>query len=342
MAKGLNVALVGCGLFGEVHAETYTADERANLVAVCDTDADRAGAFAERFGCRACTSVEEIASDDAIEAVSVATPDFAHRNVCVALFRAGKHVLVEKPLATTVEDAEAIRDCAAEAGTVAMVDFHNRYQPALATIKARLEAGAMGRPQSMFGRLSDRLEVATEWFRWSGRTGPQWFLGSHLADITCWLFGADPVRVFAEGRKDVLAGRGIDCYDTMHIHLSFPEGFATLETSWIMPNDWPMICDFYVSLQGTEARADMDMGHQGLTLVGARGAKAYERPLLVGRTPVGAETFGFMGFPIRHFVRTVLDGGESPCPLDDGLKNVKLLAAAVESAETGNVIDLSF
>ena len=338
MAEGpLNVALIGCGIFGEVHASTYAGFGGSNLLAVCDIDEGRAKGFAEKYGGRACTSVDEIAGDADIQAVSVATPDFAHRDICLALARAGKHLLVEKPLATSVEDAQAIVDAATEAGVTAMVDFHNRYNPAFMPVKERLVTGDMGQPLMMIGRLSDRIEVATEWFNWSGRTGPEWFLGSHLTDLACWLFDQLPVRVFAEGRKDVLAGRGIDCYDSMHIHLSFPGGFATLETSWIVPNTWPMVCDFLVSLQTTEARADIDLSHQGTTIADS---KEYARPFLYGKTPVGVEEFGFMSFPIREFVRAVLAGAAAPVPLARGLENVKILAAAIESVETGRVVEV--
>ncbi len=337
-AEALGVAVVGCGLFGEVHAAAYARFDRSRLVAVCDLDAERARRMARAYGCRACTSVAEIAADPAIEAVSVATPDFAHREVCVALAEAGKHILVEKPLATSVADAEAIAAAVGAAGVVGMVDFHNRYQPALRGVKDRLDRGELGRPQMMFARLSDRIEVATEWFAWSARTGPEWFLGSHLADVACWLFDGPPVRAFAEGRKDVLASRGIDCYDSMQIHLSFPAGFATLETSWILPASWPMICDFFVSLQTTEARADVDMSHQGSTIVGR---ERYEKPLVFGRTAVGDDEFGFFALPIRDFVRTVQDGSPPAMPIAEGVRNVKILAAAVQSAETGRPVDLA-
>ena len=333
----LNTAVVGCGIFGQVHAECYAEFERSNLLAVCDLDEGRAKGLAERLGCRWCTSVSEIAADPDIQAVSVVTPDFAHRDVCTALARAGKHVLVEKPLATTVEDAEEIAQAVAEAGVVGMVDFHNRYHPALRAVKDRLDRGEIGTPQMLFARLSDRIEVAAEWFPWSARTGPEWFLGSHLADVACWLFGARPRRVFAEGRKQVLAARGIDCYDSMHIHLSFPAGFATLETSWILPDTWPMICDFFVSLQTTDSRAEVDMSHQGVAIVGPG---QYDRPLLFGRTPVGADDFGFFAFSIRDFVRTVLAGGPSPMPMADGVNNVHIIAAAVQSARSGQVVEL--
>jgi len=333
----LNTAIVGCGIFGEVHAVSYTRFEQSDLVAVCDVDEGRARAFAERFDCRFCTDVAEIAADPDIQAVSVATPDFAHRDVCVALARAGKHFLVEKPLATTVEDARAIADAARAAGVIAMVDFHNRYHPALRTVKDRLDAGQIGEPQMLFARLSDRIEVATEWFSWSDRSGPEWFLGSHLADVACWLFGQNPTRVFAEGRKGVLAARGVDCYDAMHIHLSFPSGFATLETSWILPNTFPMICDFHVSLQTTEARSDVDMNRQCVTVIDP---KRYEHPMLFGQTAVGADEFGYFAFPIRDFVRAVLAEAQSPVPLAVGIQNVQILAAAVESAQTGRVVQL--
>jgi len=335
----LNVAVVGCGIFGQIHAATYARFPQSRLLAVCDTDAVRARRLADQFGCRACTSVDQIAADPDIQAVSIATPDFAHRPAAEALAKAGKHILVEKPLATSVADAEAIAAAAGEAGVVAMVDFHNRYHPALAAVKQRLDGGEMGKPQMLFARLSDRIEVATQWFAWAGRSGPEWFLGSHLVDVACWLMGTRPVRVFAEGRKDVLAGRGIDCYDSMQIHLSFPESFATLETSWIMPDRWPMICDFTVSLQATKARADVDMNHQGVTIVDA---KTYDRPMLFGRTAVGEDSFGFFAFPIHDFVRTVLSGGAPSMPVADGVANVRILAAAVESARSGKVVKLAF
>ncbi len=333
----VNVAVVGCGIFGEVHAATYAGFEDANLVAVCDVDAERAADFAERFDCRACTSVAEIAADEAIEAVSVVTPDCDHREVCVELARSGKHMLIEKPLATSVEDADAIALAVDETGVTAMIDFHNRYHPAILVAKARLDRGEMGKPQVMYARLSDRIEVATEWLSWAGRSGPEWFLGSHLVDVARVLFGKQPRRVFADARKDVLAARGIDCYDSVQMHLSYDDGMATLETSWIIPNAWPMVCDFYVSLQTTEARADIDMSNQGATIVDDG---RYDRPFLFGHTPMGRADFGFMSYPIRDFVRAVQSGQPAPCTIDDGLDNVRIIAAAMESIQTGQVVEL--
>lgn len=334
----VNVAVVGCGLFGEVHAATYANMPEAALVAVCDIDPDRADPFARRFQCRPCRSVEEIANDDAIEAVSVVTPDFDHLGPCIELARAGKHLLIEKPLATSVADAEAIALAVDQAGVTAMVDFHNRYHPAILAARARLDRGEMGLPQAMFARLSDRIEVATEWLSWAGRSGPEWFLGPHLVDLACWLFGSLPRRIFADARKDVLAARGLDCFDTVQMHLSFAAGFATLECSWIVPNAWPSVADFYVSLQATDARADLDMSNLGTAVVDDG---RYDRPFLLGHTPAGPDDFGFMSYPIRDFVRCVQSGEPAPIPLDDGLENVRVIAAAMESVRTGRAVEMA-
>jgi len=336
---GTNVAIVGCGIFGEVHAKAYTSFPQSNLVAVCDIDASRAKQMADKYGCRHSTKIEEIASDPQIQAVSVVTPDYTHVEPCVALAQAGKHLLIEKPLATSVADAEKIVAAVTEAGVICMVDFQNRYNPAFAPIKERLDQGQLGRPQMMYARLSDRIEVASEWFSWSGKSGPEWFLGSHIVDLACWLFGELPVRVFADGQKEVLAGKGIDCYDSVQIHLSFVRGMATLETSWIVPNSWPMVCNSYASLQTTSGRADVELGKQATTIAQDN---SFEWPFILGQTGFGEEEFGFFKLPIREFVRAVAQGIAPPILVQEGLNNVKIIAAALESMQTKQVVELSW
>jgi predicted dehydrogenase len=151
--------------------------------------------------------------------------------------------------------------------------------------------------------------------------------------------GFFPDHLCDEGRKEVLASRGIGCYDSVQMHLSFAEGFATLETSWIVPRSWPTLVDFVVSLQATEGRADMDMSRQGTTIADAA---RYAIPMLSGKEPVDADDFGFLSLPIRRFVRAILTGAESPMPLEDGLKNVQILAAVHASLAGGGVIEVDY
>ncbi len=336
--KELNVAAVGCGIFGEVVIDALGRYEKCKLVSVCDLDEKRAKQIATKYNCEHTLNVSDLAADKRIDAVAVSTPDFAHRDICIELAKAGKHLFVQKPLATSVTDAEAIVAAVSEAGVTCMVDFHNRYSPAVRSVKDRLTSGQIGSAQAMFIRLSDRIEVATKWFDWAGKSGPEWFLGSHIADLACWLFESDPVRVFADGRKDVLVGKGIDCYDSVQIHLSFPQGMATLETSWILPDSWPMVCDFSVSVQATNGRAEVACTSHGVTIASK---DRIEYPGILGKTIVGDDEFGFFSLPVRDFVRAVLAGEPSPIDVTEGLKNVKIIAAALESIETGEAVALA-
>src|SRR6266508_2735835 len=113
----LKTGLVGTGLWGRMHALAYRSHPATELVAVCDQDEARCRAFAEEFGItKTYRTAAELAADPEVEAVSVATPDFAHREPALAVIREKKPLLIEKPLATTVADATAIAEAAAAAG----------------------------------------------------------------------------------------------------------------------------------------------------------------------------------------------------------------------------------
>ena len=98
--------LIGCGTWGEIHARTYRASAYARLVEVCDQNGARAAQIAQEYGAgRFSTDWRDVLANPEIEAVAVATPDFAHTEIVLAAIEAGKHVLVEKPLAATAKSA---------------------------------------------------------------------------------------------------------------------------------------------------------------------------------------------------------------------------------------------
>ena len=129
--KKIGFGVIGTGIVGGAwHAYVYSRLPQSKLVAVCDLDEKRAQDAAKKYGASAVyTDYRKLLENPDIKAVSIATPDFAHREIAVAAAEAGKHILVEKPLATTVEDAEAIVKAAKKAKVKLMVDFHNRVSP---------------------------------------------------------------------------------------------------------------------------------------------------------------------------------------------------------------------
>jgi hypothetical protein len=133
---------------------------------------------------------------------------------------------------------------------------------------------AVGRT-SQFGPVMAFLDsaigsVATEWLAWAGKSGPEWFLLPHTVDLARWLLGQEVRRVFATGRKQVLASRGIDAYDMVQAQLVMEDGVATLESSWILPSGWRAVIQMEVDIQGTEGKLEIVCDQEGLQLTRER------------------------------------------------------------------------
>ena len=249
-AANVRLGIVGAGIWGSNHALALSTHPRGTVAIICDRDAGRARALADQYGCAWTTDLEELASSD-IEAVTIATPDHLHTEPTLAMLRAGKHVMVEKPLATNVAAALAMVEAAEQAGVRFMVDFHARWNPLFMGAKDYMERGDLGAPVMAYARLSDTLYVPTEMLAWAGKSGPEWFLFPHTMDIVRWLFARDPVEVYAKGYRGVLDGRGIPCWDAIHALVEFEGGaFCTFETSWIVPNSFTSVVDNRLSLYG--------------------------------------------------------------------------------------------
>ena len=140
----------------------------APSLVICDRDEGRARTLADRFGCAWTTSLDEVASSD-VDAVTIATPDHLHADPALTMLRAGKHVLVEKPLATSVAEALAMMEAAEAAGFKLMVDFHARWHPLFMSAKGYVERGELGAPVMAYARLSDTIHVPTEMLNWGGQ-----------------------------------------------------------------------------------------------------------------------------------------------------------------------------
>ncbi len=217
--------IVGAGLWGSQHARVLSTLPEAELIAVCDTDATRAESLRARFGAkRACTEFAELLADPAIAAVTVATPDFAHAAVIRAALEAGKHVMSEKPLATTVAESEDIAALAQRAGRKLMVDFHNRVSPAIVAAREAVASGELGRPLHLSARLSNTTFVPREMLSWAAQSSALWFLGSHTVDALRFITGDEIVAVQAVTRKGFLESLGVGTADVHLALLEFGSG----------------------------------------------------------------------------------------------------------------------
>ena len=134
----VKVGVVGVGAIGRNHARIYSELESAELVAIYDANEEHARALAEEFGTEAVGSLEELVSR--VDAASVSTPTVTHRDIATTLIEQGKHVLVEKPISDSVDDAKAMIDLAKEKGCVLQVGHIERFNPVMSQLEARLNS----------------------------------------------------------------------------------------------------------------------------------------------------------------------------------------------------------
>ncbi len=331
--------VIGVGTWGELHARVYSEDERISLRRVADLNAERAESVAGRHGAASHSDYHDLLADDLIKAVSITTPDFAHAEVAVAAAEAGKHVLVEKPLATTVEDCRRIIAAAKASGVKLMVDFHNRWSPPFYKAWESIHKGEIGEPQHVYYRLSDRIFVPTEMLPWAGKSTVEWFIGTHSIDTVRWLLGDEVTRVYAVARSRVLKGLGIDTPDFYQITLEFASGTtAVIENSWILPNSIPNIIDLKCEIVGSRGALYLDTSHNR-TVEKYTQSEAEYPDFLVLPTIYG-EQKGFAADSIRHFVDCVLTDTEPRVTGEDGLIVTRIIQAIEESVRTGLPVDV--
>uniref|UniRef100_UPI002ADDE5FD Gfo/Idh/MocA family oxidoreductase n=1 Tax=Thermoflexus sp. TaxID=1969742 RepID=UPI002ADDE5FD len=148
----MKVAVIGVGSVGAQHARIYSELPGVKLVAVADPDPERVGMVAVRYGASLYTDYRQMLEKERPDAVSVAVPTALHEQVGLDALEAGAHVLIEKPIADTLEGARRLIDRARELGRQLMVGHVVRFNPAMQALKRKLEAGELGRVFQIFCR----------------------------------------------------------------------------------------------------------------------------------------------------------------------------------------------
>lgn len=223
----INFAIVGCGRIAKRHAELLGSGQiaGARLVAVCDTDPGRADAFATRYGVPGFVSLPDMLAHRGIDAVSVLTPSGMHAQHAILVAQSGRHVIVEKPMALTLEDADAMISAANHAGVRLFVVKQNRFNVPVVKAREALTAGRFG--QLVLGTVRvrwcrDQAYYNQDAWRgtWAQDGGVIANQASHHVDMLGWFMG--PVEsVHARGARALV---NIEAEDTAVATLKFRNG----------------------------------------------------------------------------------------------------------------------
>jgi len=313
--KKLGVAVVGVGFWGRNHVRVYTEMPETELVGVCDVNFERAKVVAKKYGVKAYKNSGRLLKREDVDAVSICTWTTTHAREAIKALKAGKHVLVEKPIASTVPEARKIVKIANEEGLSIMVGFIERFNPGVQRVKETVVEGKIGSPVSATARR------VSQWPERVGDVGVVKDSAIHDVDVMRYIFACDPVAVYAQVGN--LRHKRFEDY--AQIMLTFENGrTAFIEANWLTPYKTRKLI-----VTGSEGILTMDYLTQEISI---ETAGQTLMPRHEWKEPLRLE--------LRHFANCVLEGREPLVSGVDGLKALIVCEAVLKSAVKRRSIEL--
>lgn len=338
----IGFAIVGCGHIAKKHAEAIEKAEGAQLVAVCDTVPQRMEEYVEKYGVKAYTDLAEMLKDDSIQVVNVCTPSGYHAPLAVQAANARKHVVVEKPIALTLEDTDQIIDACNRNGVKLSVVHPNRFRPAIKEMKKAMEEGK-------FGKLS-HANATVRWNRnqeyydkdpWRGTKsldgGVLMNQAIHNLDLLLWMMGdAEEVSSFSATRL-----RNIEAEDVSVGVVRFANGaLGVIEAAvTIYPRNLEETLSIFgeqatVKIGGTTANRIETWKMEGLSEEAVADLIA-----TVDQDPIGKPGHQCI---VEDMVAAINEGREPIVTGEDGKKALRLILALYQSAEENQPVKITF
>ncbi|HEY4675311.1 MAG TPA: Gfo/Idh/MocA family oxidoreductase [Candidatus Bathyarchaeia archaeon] len=313
--KKLGVAVIGTGFWGRNHARVYKELEETELLAICDIDSERSKAVAKQFGVDAYTRTGKMLEREDIKAVSVCTWSTSLAKTALTALNAGKHVLVEKPMATNVKQAEKLLETAEKERLHITIGFLMRFIPGIQHIRKAIENDAIG------DLVCAAAKRVSQWPERIGDVGVVKDTAIHDMDIVRYLFNEDPVAVYA--KTGSMKHKKFEDY--AQIMLTFEDGkSAFIESNWLTPYKTRTL-----TVTGSSAIMKLDYITQELMI---EDAKQTLQPRYPWQEPLKLE--------LRHFANCVLNKEKPLITGMDGFRALQIAEASLKSSVTGRVVKL--
>ncbi len=327
----LRFAVIGLGWFGEKHCEVLAGIPNVELFALCTRRADRLREVARRFGVhQTYTDYHELLANPDVDAVSVVTMWDEHTAPTLAALGAGKHVFLEKPMASTLVDCDAIVEAANQSKNGFMVGHICRFNPRYAAAKTAIAEGRIGKILSMYARRNIPAHVTSEIL---DKIGPIIGDGVHDTDLMLWYSGAKVVSAYAQ-TVDVRGRKFPDIGWTMYRFESGATG--VLENVWCLPDGTPFQIDERMEIIGTEGSIHIHETHPNFSICDKAGWSSPDTtywPLLHGSRA------GALRDELSYFATCVQEGRDiTVIRPEESRAAVAACLAAEKSAATGTVV----
>jgi predicted dehydrogenase len=322
----VRIGVVGLGYWGPNLARNFDSIEGCELRWLCDASEQARSKLAGAFpGARTATDLDELLEDPELDAIVLATPVPTHAELATRVLRAGKHCFVEKPLATTVTDAQRAVEAAEETGCILMVGHLLEYHPAVTHLKELVDEGELGSLYYIYGNRVNLGQLRAE-------ENALWSLGAHDVSVVLHLIDEEPIECSAHGKSYVRGG----VEDVVFCYLRFPSGrVAHLHLSWLDPHK-----ERRITVVGSKRMATFDdMQIQGKLTVYDKGFDEDTTSWgeYIARTGESFSPQISSAEPLRleceHFVGCIRDGSWPRSDGHVGLRVVRVLESLQRSLE---------
>ncbi|WP_342433084.1 Gfo/Idh/MocA family oxidoreductase [Neobacillus sp. FSL H8-0543] len=339
----LRVGVIGCGSIAQHrHIPEYKANKNVELVAVCDINEDRVNEVAAKYQIAAYTNYEELLSSGVVDAVSVCTPNYLHAPISIAALNSGLHVLCEKPMATSKQEAEEMIAAAKDSGKKLMIGHNQRFVPSHQRARQLIASGEIGKIYSFrtaFGHGGPEgwsVEGKESWFfkKEKAFVGAMGDLGVHKTDLLRYLLGEEISEVGSFVETSAKDFATVD--DNAVCVLKTESGIiGTLAASWAYVSKE----DNSTIIYGEKAILRLEDDPTNSLVVQYANGEVVNYQL--GKIQSNEEGGQGNTQVINHFVDAVIHNEEPAVPGVEGMKSLAVILAALQSNETKQIVKVS-
>jgi predicted dehydrogenase len=323
----MKIGILSCD---HMHAESYTESlkhiEKVEIAGIAEEDEKKGKDFAQRHGIRYFKDYGDMLSDKSVDAVLICSTNAKHAKMTIDAAKAKKHIIVEKPIATTIEDAQKMIDACKENKVKLMVSFPVRYAPPIRRMKEIVDNGKLGEIIGI--SATNHGTMPGGWFIEKSLSGGGAIMDHtvHVVDILRWMLKSEVKEVYAKMGTLI---HDIPVEDCGLISMKFEnEIFATLDASWSRPKSFPTWGDVTFEIAGTKGSMSIDTFAQHGML--------YSDEIAYSKNLYWGDDMDYL--MLKDFVRCIHDDMPEPVTGKDGLEALRVALMAYESVKKDKVV----
>ena len=329
----LKIAVIGTGLVGSFHAETFFRNPNSELIAVCDIDKEKVNKIANRFKCKAYNEFESLINTEKLDAISIATPEQIRIAPALLAIEKGLKILLEKPLGRNLEDIENLVNKIKNHNKLISVNFILHEDPRYKLMKEKIKNNEIGEIVSCYARRRGNrfgIEIYAPWTDLISSTL------IHDIQMVMSINNSKPARVYAEAVIRECAK--FNSHDAVMSLIKFTDGsIASFETSWVLPKNQPEFLDPALHVVGDKGSIIIEGSSMGLQI---QTNKSYMKPDLANWPIIDSKVEGCLKRNLDKFIEDCVYDNQPDVDLIKAYEVEKIVFAMKKSIDENRLIDL--